>query len=107
MGALPFPPEQERALRASVRQQLAAAIPPEHVDMVLDLAINAAQKSLETLERNCDLAGDPQAYIAAIGPALGIVKARCEQLELAVRSYASKVGMRCTQGAVTFGAPSQ
>lgn len=40
-------------LRRALRQQVALTVPEQHVDKVVDVALHAAEQSLETLERLC------------------------------------------------------
>ena len=100
---LALPIEEEIAMRAQVRGALAAILPAEHVDVVADLAVHAVQEALRTLERSVGASGDTRHFLAALGPAVGLVAGRCAMIENAVKNYATMQGLRQAQSAVRFG----
>lgn len=95
--------EQELALREQVRAALTVAIPAEHVDQVLDLALFAAQSAFQSADRVLASAGDDRHFIAALAPAVGVIAGRCQHIEAGLTAYATAQGMATSQARVAFG----
>ena len=89
-GSLWLTEREERELRATLRPQLAAAIPAAHVDLILDLSLHAARQAIETLDRTCQNYRDDRIYLASVAPAIGIAVGRLQQVEEAIKTYADK-----------------
>lgn len=96
--------EEELALRSQVRQALAANIPAEHVELVLDLAMFATQSALQSVDRVLSSAADQRHFVAALSPAIGLIAGRCQQIEQGLAAYARANGMHAGTARVAFGA---
>lgn len=102
MSLLRFAPDVEAQVRRQVRAHLAGVIPAEHVDAIVDLSIHATQTALAAAERVLSAAGDDRHFIAALGPTVGLLAGRCEQLQRGYSSFAAKQGMVQAEGRVTI-----
>lgn len=78
-------------VRRALRQQMAAVIPAQHIDEIVDIACHAAERAINEMIRVAlHTSPDSRIGMAAIGPAFGLLVSFAEDGMAGLKDFAAK-----------------
>lgn len=89
MRTLAFLEQDQERLRETLTRDLVQIVPAHSLERSVDIAMAASQAAFREFDMVMTARpANGDEYINAMGPALGIIKTRCTQVEAALRTFA-------------------
>ncbi len=103
LALLSLSDDEALGMRRVVRGQMADMIPPDEIDIVTDLVIQAVSEAFSAADRVLNSAPSSSHYLAIAAPTISILAGRSETLRNGIESFAKKQGIPTSMQQVNIG----